>query len=118
MRNYKHVLSQSKSGKTVIFRVDIDDMFGKHAIKFASVSGWRTKLALKHLFFETEDWNDDVARKYVGMQVLRSAKNTYDALESLNLVRILSSMEVHFWANKFMINQKSGKAWRAMYLKS
>jgi hypothetical protein len=116
MRNYKHVLCQSKSGKTVMFRVDIDDTFGKRAIKFASVSGWRTKLALNHLFFETEDWNDDVARKYVGMQVLRSARNKYDASLSINIVKSLSSMEIHFWASKFMISDKSGRAWRAMYI--
>ena len=65
MRDYKHVLCQSKSGKSVMFRVDVDDRFGKQAINFASVSGWRSKLALSHLFFETEDWNDDAARKYV-----------------------------------------------------
>lgn len=116
MRDYKHLLCQSKSGKSVMFRVDIDDRFGKQVINFASVSGWRSKLALNHLFFETEDWNDDVARKYVGIQVLRCAKNKYEALEFINLVKSLSPMEIHFWANKFMINEKSRKAWRAMYL--
>jgi len=116
MREYKHVLCQSKSGKSVMFRVDIDDRFGKQIVNFALVSGWRSKLALKHLFFETEDWNDDVARKYVGIQVLRCAKNKYDALKFINLVKSLSAMEIHFWANKFMINEKSARAWRAMYL--
>jgi len=116
MRDYKHVLCQSKSGKSVIFKVDIDDRFGKQTINFASVSGWRSKLALNHLFFETEDWNDDVARKYVCIQVLRCAKDKYEALEFINLVKTLSSMEINFWANKFMTNEKASKAWRSLYL--
>ena len=115
MRDYKHSLCQSKSGKSVMFRMDIEDRFGKQTINFVSVSGWRNKLALTHLFFETEEWNEDVRRKYVGLQVLRCAKNKYEALEFINVVKSLSLMEIHFWANKFMTNERSRSAWRALY---
>lgn len=115
MRDYKHIICQSKSGKSIQFRIYIDDKYGKQSITFASVSGWRNKLALTHLLFETEEWNDDVRRKYVGLQVLRCSKNKFEAIEFINIVKSLSSLEIHFWASKFMTNQRSGKAWRMLY---
>jgi hypothetical protein len=84
MRDFRHTICQSKSGKSVIFKVDVNDIFGKHEIKFTSVTGWRSKLALNHLFFETDEWNDDAARKYVCIQVLRCAKNKNNALDSIS----------------------------------
>jgi hypothetical protein len=116
MRQFRHMLCQSRSGKSVMLRVDIDDRFGKQAVNIASVSGWRGRLALNHLSFEGNDWNDDAARKYVCIRVLKCAKNKFDAINFINTVKSLSSIEIHFWANKFMINENAGKAWRAMYL--
>ena len=116
MRNFNHVLSQSKSGKTVFLKIDIDDRFGKQSINYSSVTGWRSRLASKHLSFESEEWNDDVARNYVGLEALRGAKNQYEAHQFIEAVKALSRMEVHFWANKFLTNEKSVKAWRSFYL--
>lgn len=115
MRDYKHTLCQSKSGKSVMFRIYVDDRFGKQEINFTSVTGWRNEFALTHLSFELGEWNDDVRRKYVGIQGLKCAKNKYEAIEFLNIVKSLSSLEIHFWANKFMTNEKSRKAWRSLY---
>jgi len=115
MRDYEHSLCQSKSGKSVLFRINIDDKFGKKTINLVTVSGWRNKLALTHLSFQTKEWNDDVRRKYIGIQVLKCAKDKYEAIEFINIVKSLSPMEIHFWTNKFMTNKKSGKAWRLLY---
>lgn len=115
MRDYKHSLCQSKSGKSVLFKINIDDRFGKQTLNLVAVSGWRNKLALTYLFFQTEEWNDDVRRKYVGINVLKCAKNKFEAVEFINIVKSLSLMEIHFWANKFMTNKNSRRAWRTMY---
>ena len=84
-------------------------------INHSSVTGWRCKIALKHLVFNSEDRDDDVTRKFIGLQVLKSAKDKYEALQLIEEVRSLSSMEVHFWAYKFLTNEKAIKAWRALY---
>jgi len=59
--------------------------------------------------------NDDVARKYVGIEVLRCAKNEYEGIKFLEIVKNHGGMEVHFWASKFLLREKAGKAWRALY---
>lgn len=118
MRDYTHSLCQSKSGKSVLFRINIEDKFGKQKVNLVTVSGWRNTFALTHLFFHTPEWNDDVRKKYVGIHVLKCAKNKYEAVQFISIVKSLSLMEIHFWANKFMTNKKSGKAWRVLYQQS
>ena len=115
MRIYNHILAPSKSGKSVIFQINVDDRFGKQIINHSSVTGWRCKIALKHLFFNSEDWDDDVTRKYIGLQVLKSSKDKYEAMQFIEQVRSHSSMEVHFWAYKFLTNEKSVKACSVLY---
>lgn len=115
LRNFNHVITKSKSGKSVMLKIDIDDRFGKQTINFSSVKGWRCSLALKHLAVESDEWNDDVARKFVGLEVLRCAKNQYEGMQFLNILKNLSGSEVHFWASKFMTKDKARKAWRAFY---
>ena len=115
MRNFNHVLTRSKSGKSATLRIQIDDQFGNQTINFSSVQGWRGILALKHLTFESEEWNDDVARKFVGIEVLRCAKNEYEGIKFLEIVKDLGGMEVHFWASKFLLRNKAAKAWCAFY---
>ena len=115
MRLYSHVLEPSKSGKSVVFKISVDDRFGKQIINHSSVTGWRCKIALKDLVFNSENWDDDVTRKFIGLQVLKSAKDRYEALRLIEEVRSHSSMEVHFWAYKFLTNDKAIKAWRALY---
>ncbi len=115
MRVYNHILEPSKSGKSVIFKINVDDVYGKQTINYSSVTGWRGRLALLHLIFNSEEWNDDVTRKFVGLRVLRCAKDKYEGLQFIDEVKALSNMELHFWAYKFLGNQKAEKAWRALY---
>jgi len=115
MRNFNHTLTRSKSGKTVFLKVDIDDRFGQQTMKFSTVHGWRSKMALKHLFFEREDWDDEVARKFVGLEALKSARDPHEGLIFINQVKELSKFEVHFWASKFLSESKTSRAWRSFY---
>jgi hypothetical protein len=115
LRVYNHVLTASKSGKSVIFQINVDDRFGKQIINHSSVTGWRCKIALKNLVFNSEDWDDDVTRKFIGLKVLKAAKTKYEALQFIEEVRSHSSMEVHFWAYKFLTNEKAIKSWKALY---
>lgn len=115
MRNFKHCIVQSKSKKSAIFQITVDDRFGVNITNFSSVTGWRMNLALKHLSFDREKWDDETVRKYVGLQILKASKDKFEAMQFLEQVKILGNMEVHFWANKFLTNENSGKAWRALY---
>ena len=117
MRNFNHCLTTSKSGKSVLFQITVNDRFGEKTINFSSVTGWRTSLALKHLSFNISEWNDAVVRKFVGFCVLKSSKNKFEAIEFIEQVNALQNMEVHFWANKFLTNDNSAKAWRSLYKK-
>ena len=71
MRQINHILEKSKSGKSMILKVEIKDKYGNQKVTFSSVKGWRMLLAQKHLLVESDEWNDDVARKFVGMEILR-----------------------------------------------
>ena len=115
MRVYNHILIPSKSGKSVIFQINIDDRFGKQTINHSSVTGWRCKIALKNLVFNSENWDDDVTRKFIGLRVLKAAKTKHEASEFIEQVRPHSSMEVNFWAYKFLSNDKAIKSWKALY---
>ncbi len=115
MRVYNHVLAPSKSGKSVIFQINVDDRFGKQTINHSSVTGWRCKIALKNLVFNSEDWDDDVTRKFIGLKVLKAAKTKYEALQFIDEVRSHSSMDVHFWTYKFLTNDKAIKSWKSLY---
>jgi len=115
MRVYHHVLEKSKSGKSVVFKVYIDDRFGRQTVKHASVSGWRCSIAEKYLSFDREDWDDDVARKYVGMMLLKAARDRYEGTRFLNHVRDESRMEIHFWAYQFLTNRSTASAWKTLY---
>jgi hypothetical protein len=115
MRNLIHSFSESKTGKSAIFRIEVDDRFGKKIVNFSSVKGWRKELALKYLAFEPREWNDDAARIYVGLQVLKCAKDKYEAVNFISILKLLSNIEVHFWSSKFLMNKRTKKAWRAFY---
>lgn len=114
MRIYHHVLQRSKSGKSVIFKIYVNDVFGEQKINYASLSGWRARLAEKHLLFDQEDWNDDIARKFVGMMVLRIARDQYQGIQFLNHVKGESEMGIHFWAHQFLKNKKASSAWKIL----
>ncbi len=114
MRVYHHTLQRSKSGKSIIFRIYVNDAFGEQRINYASLSGWRAQLAEKHLLFDHEDWNDDVARKFVGMMVLKAAHDQYQGTQFLNHVKEESEMAIHFWAHQFLKNRKASSAWKIL----
>lgn len=114
MRVYRHVLQKSKSGKSIIFKIYVNDIFGEGKINYASLTGWRADLAERHLFFDQEDWNDNIARKFVGMMVLRMAHDRYQGTRFLNHVKQESDMEIHFWANQFLRNNKAPSAWKLL----
>lgn len=108
------MLKQSKSKKTVTFTVIVDDRFGNNAVKYASLSGWRAKLARKRLIFDSAEWTADVAQKYVGMMVLKTSRNQYEGDEFLNKLGEKSRMEIHFWAYQFLTNKNASRAWRVL----
>lgn len=114
MRVYHHILQRSKSGKSIIFKIYINDIFGEQRINYASLCGWRASLAEKHLSFDQEDWNDDVARKFVGMMTLKIARDQYQGARFLNHVKAASDMEIHFWAYQFLKNRKALNAWKIL----
>ncbi len=114
MRIYHHTLERSKSRKSIIFKVHVDDRFGKQRINQALLSGWRAKLAEKRLFFDKDDWDDDVARKFVGIMVLKIARDEYQGTHFLNNVDAESNMEIHFWAYQFLSNKKASHAWKIL----
>ena len=115
MRQLNHLLTRSKSGKSIVLKVEINDRYGKQRVNFSTLKGWRMLLAEKHLLVESDEWNDDVARKFVGMKILSCSKNEFEGIKFLNVVKNHSTLEVHFWASKFMLKEKTAKAWRALY---
>ena len=113
MRNFNHLLCESKTGKSAVLKIEVDDRFGKQMVNFSSVKGWRKDLALKYLSFESKEWNNNVARIYVGMQVLKSAKDRYEAVKFVSIIKSLNSADVLFWSNKFLTTGKTKRAWRS-----
>ena len=114
MRIYHHILQKSRSGKSIIFKIYVNDVFGQQQINYASLSGWRAKLAERHLFFDQEDWNGDIARKFVGMMALKAARDQYQGTRFLNHVKEESEMEIHFWAHQFLKNRRASSAWKIL----
>lgn len=115
MRQLNHSLIKSASGKSVSLKVSVDDRHGKHDVAFSTLYGWRMRFALKHLSVRSEEWDDDVARKFVCMKILSCSRDEYEAMKFLNLVKEHGVAEVHFWASKFLTNPKASIAWRTLY---
>jgi len=103
------------NGASAGFLIDIQDRFGKAKVILSMVRGWRRELALKHLTFNSDKWDSSAIKAYVGIQALKAAKNRGEALHFLKIVETLSRFELHFWASKFLSNEKARKAWRAFY---
>lgn len=112
MRQYHHILQRSKSGKSIAFKIYVNDRFGEQKFNYVSLSGWRATAAEKHLLFDQEEWNEDLARKFVGMVVLKVAKDQYQGVRFLNHVKAESDMGIHFWAHQFLVNKKAPGAWK------
>lgn len=79
--------------------------------------GWRANMALNCLKYESDEWNNNVARRFVVMEVLKSSKNYNEAFQFIAYIEQMGSMEIHFWTGKFLLDRnKTRKAWRALYL--
>lgn len=115
MRRFNHCMAASKSGKSVTFKVTVDDRFGIHTYTLASTKGWRVKFVVKHLAFESEKWDDGTVMRFVGLHVVKAASDRFEALRYLEQLKTIGNMEVHFWASKFLTNKNACKAWTALY---
>lgn len=94
----------------------VEDRFGRYRICYSRVRGWRRELALKHLKLDTQGWNDDAERTYVGIEALKCARDEGEALKFLETVKGLDRLEVHFWTTKFLNgNKRARRAWRVLY---
>jgi hypothetical protein len=103
MREFSHTLTLSKSKRSAILRVAINDQYGNKIINLSSVRGWRRDLAMKYLQFDSKDWSLDSARAYIGLEVLKVARDKYEGIRLINIVKSLNSFEVHFWASCYQI---------------
>ena len=115
MRTFNHALVASKSGKSMLFRVTINDREGERMMTLSSVMGWRAALAGKYLSFDSDEWGDQAARMFVGLNVLSAAKDRTEAIHYIDIVKTIGSAEAHFWASKFLNNDRARYAWRAFY---
>ena len=115
MRTFNHCLGSSRSGKSVLFRVTVNDRYGERMITLSSVTGWRAELARRYLALDSDEWDDNAVRTFVGLNVLSAARDRFEAIHYIDTVKSIGSAEVHFWANKFLNNCNARGAWRALY---
>lgn len=115
MRTLNHRLAPSRSGKSVLFRVTVNDRYGERMVTLSSVSGWRAALARRYLQFDSNEWDENAVRTFVGLNALSAARDKREALHYIETVKSIGSMEAHFWANKFLNNDRARAAWRALY---
>lgn len=115
MRLFNHCLATSKSGKSVLFRVTVNDRHGERMITLSYVSGWRAQLARRYLSFDSDKWDDQAVRTFVGLNALSAAKDRIEAIHYIDTVKSIGSTEAHFWASKFLSNERARSAWRAFY---
>ena len=115
MRNINHLLCESKTGKSAILKIELNDSLGRKTVNFTSVKGWRKDLALKYLQFESKEWDESVIRIFVGLEVLKCSKDMHEGIKFINIIKVMNSIEIHFWSNKFLTNRVTKKAWRAFY---
>lgn len=105
----------SKSGKSELFRVTVNDRYGERMVTLSSVTGWRAKIARKYLSFDSEEWNDTTVRTFVGLNALGAARDELEALHYIDIVKSIGKTDAHFWANKFLTNDRARGAWRVFY---
>lgn len=115
MRTFNHCLAASRSGKSALFRITVNDRYGERTITLSSVTGWRAVLAKRYLSFDSDEWGDQAVRMFVGLNVLSAAKDKVEAIHYIDTVKSIGSAEIHFWASKFLNNDKARGAWRVLY---
>ena len=115
MRTFNHCLVSSRSGKSALFRIIVNDRYGERMITLSSVLGWRAELARKYLSFDSDEWDDTTVRTFVGLNVLSAAKDRMEAIHYIDTIKAMGSTEAHFWASKFLNNNRARSAWRVFY---
>uniref|UniRef100_A0A7C3RCU1 Uncharacterized protein n=1 Tax=Archaeoglobus fulgidus TaxID=2234 RepID=A0A7C3RCU1_ARCFL len=112
----KHLLV--KKDKTTYLCVEIEERGKTRKILLARVHGWRAELAYKFFNFTANGWNDDVARAFLGLNVLRIAEDEWTARKYINAVREMKKLDLHFWVDKFLKERdRADRAWRVFYEK-
>ena len=107
MRAFNHCLAASRSGKSMLFRITVNDRYGERMITLSSVTGWRATLARRYLSLDSNEWNDQAVRTFVGLNVLSAAKDRCEAIHYIDTVKSIGSAEIHFWASKFLNSDKA-----------
>jgi len=116
MRMWNHKINKTQSGKSVNLTVIVLESYGKKTFCMSTLRGWRANMVFNHLQCESSTWDINIARKFVIMESVRTAKNQYEANKFLAAVNLLGSMEIHFWASKFLIDRNlASRAWRVFY---
>ncbi|MEM1967330.1 MAG: hypothetical protein QXN23_01705 [Candidatus Caldarchaeum sp.] len=116
MREVSYVLDGQRDRQYVALKAFIQDRFGVQKIPLTRLRGWRGELVLRHLKLENESSDYEAALVFIGMKVVRFSRSREEALKFLNRVRELSRLELHFWASKFLLDDKKAfRAWRALY---
>lgn len=115
-RMQKHLLV--KKDKTTYLCVEIEERGKTRKILLARVHGWRAELAYKFFNFTANGWNDDVARAFLGLNVLRIAEDEWTARKYINAVREMKKLDLHFWVDKFLKERdRADRAWKVFYEK-
>ncbi|MEN3052979.1 MAG: hypothetical protein ABC595_07950 [Candidatus Methanosuratincola petrocarbonis] len=116
MRSVKYRLEESGSGKTACLQAVIEDRFGRKKVSLSRLRGWRKEIAEEHLKLESGKWDDDAAKTLVSLEALKCARSLDEALKFLQAVNSLSQLDLHFWATKFLNDDKKPRrAWRMLY---
>ena len=111
---HRHMLLRSNN--TVHLCVEFEESGRTKRIYLAKVHGWKGDLACKHFSFESDGWNDGVARAFVGLNALRLSKDEREGRRIVRIVKELNKLELHFWASKFLGDrERADRAWRAMW---
>jgi hypothetical protein len=117
MRTITYVLSEE--GMSLHLKAVIEDRFGKSRFRLGSLRGWRREVAVKHipqLSINPHRWDEKTMRAFVGIHVLKAARNPGEALTFLDIVKRMHRMDVYFWTCTILEKgRKAYKAWRILY---
>jgi len=107
-----------KKDRTAYLCVEVEEKGKKRRIQLARVHGWKAELACRFLSFTANGWSDDVARAFLGLNVLRIAEDEWAAMRYISIVKEMKKLDLHFWVDKFLRDrEKADRAWRVFYEK-
>lgn len=105
-----------KKKNTAYLCVEVKENKRIKKIQLARVHGWKAKLAYEFFNFEANEWNDEVARAFIGLNALRVAKDEWEARKFIKVVKEMRKLDLHFWVDKFFREKKKAdRAWRIFY---